>query len=420
MWRAVLVVVAIALCLAIGLYLAASASRREFEARVAALRADGQPVRFEDLAEPPVPDAENAALLLQEAARLFDQRREGAPDWFDDETASPEERERMRAHLASLAPAFALVEQAPSRPGWHVDRRWGEGPGYRSDDIAWLGTAGRHLLWRVQTDVDEEGRTERAARTAILLLDLGESARVPMLIGYLVREAVASTAVEVLRSAARQPGFDAALFRRLVDPPLARACRESGPPREAFAQERVFVIWLMDAIRSGRELPALDSGDLPLEGSPFSQPFLYRGANRYLDVCASAIALSGRPEDAPQAAARLRTAGGEDGVSAAVASLFSRTAAAAFEAHARSAAIRRLARVAMALLEHRQREGAWPESLAPLGGMPDDPYRRAPFAYERTADGARVWSGQDAPSDELEWDNLAWTFEGDHVAARPR
>jgi len=74
------------------------------------------------------------------------------------------------------------------------------------------------------------------------------------------------------------------------------------------------------------------------------------------------------------------------------------------------------ARVAMALLEYRQREGKWPESLAALGDMPLDPYSGNPFVYERTESGARVRAAKEVKGKDPwkvleEEDDLAWTFE---------
>ena len=47
---------------------------RQFQARVAALKAAGQPVSYADLEGPPVPDSENAAPLYEKAFKLMDER----------------------------------------------------------------------------------------------------------------------------------------------------------------------------------------------------------------------------------------------------------------------------------------------------------------------------------------------------------
>jgi hypothetical protein len=82
-----------------------------------------------------------------------------------------------------------------------------------------------------------------------------------------------------------------------------------------------------------------------------------------------------------------------------------------FEIYAKSVAIRRLTRVVMALLEHRQREGAWPESLAALGELPTDPYSVKPFVYERGERGCTVRAAKEGTPEDLEDDNLLWTLE---------
>jgi hypothetical protein len=61
----------------------------------------------------------------------------------------------------------------------------------------------------------------------------------------------------------------------------------------------------------------------------------------------------------------------------------------------------RLARVVMALLEHRQARGAWPESLDALGEMPLDPFSGKPFLYERTERGCTVRAAKEGSPGDL-------------------
>ena len=61
----------------------------DFEQRVEELRAAGEPVDFESLAGPHVPDGENAAPILIRAAKWYedrgrDWREEGSNDWGDE------------------------------------------------------------------------------------------------------------------------------------------------------------------------------------------------------------------------------------------------------------------------------------------------------------------------------------------------
>jgi hypothetical protein len=237
-------------------------ARHMYEARVAALRAAGQPLRYEDLETPAVPGDENAAVALAEASRMLRTFDAKEPPGFYQLQANEKERERMRAYLDSLRPYFDLLAKVPERPRWHVDRAWKEGPDFSVPEMSWLQEAIFRLEWRVKLDADPNGRTRRAARAAVLALDLAERCRSPMMVGHLVRCTVASSPTRILRIASRQPGFDAAEFRRIIDPRLARDL--PGPPREALVQERVFIPWAVDTLRHGRA-SVLDDW-LPMKG----------------------------------------------------------------------------------------------------------------------------------------------------------
>jgi hypothetical protein len=400
--------------------------RHEYEARVAALRAAGQPVRYADLATPRVPDEENAAVPFVEAATILKQReRPQALIYL--EHASPEEREEARAYVDSLEPYFEALAQVPKRARWHVDHAWERGPEASFDEIGWIQDATTHLELRVQLDSDERGRTRRAADAAVLALDLGERCRTPMLLGRLVSETVTAYPARFLKTASKQPGFDAAEFRRIVDPRLARAL-PTGPLAVAIEEERVVVVWVVDEIRSGKR--SLVDDYLPLKGlvhkSPAWRLFLYRDAIRALDLFEEAIALADKPpEEALRAAALLRRKCEASKLLFPVTRMTATFLPRLFDVYAERIARQRLTRVVMALLEHRQREGKWPGSLAPLGDLPCDPYTGKAFLYEGFMEkGVRIraakevhdaWTGKRlADGDEwlrLEEDGLAWTFE---------
>jgi hypothetical protein len=418
MWRiariGLVVAVALAILAGVGWYLYGGPWREQYEARVAALRAEGQPTRFEDLAPPPIPDEENGAKLLEEAHRILEERRR-APGSADDllyKDRSAEEKAALAAYLESLKPYFDLLAQVPQRPGWRPDLDWNAGINNLVDLYAQLSDAHHHVVARAEVDPEETGRTERAAHAAVLMLALGAKCRGPFLIGHLVSESVASDAEEILRAAMRQPRFDAALFRRIVDPPLARSTSERWPLKSVFAQERVFGIAAVEAARAGA--PYLSRGK-ERTVSFLELPALYREATRFLDVIEKAIAHGdATPEGAIIVARDLASEShAHSPILGDVSGIYSRT----FLLFADNIASRRLTRVAMALLEHRQREGAWPESLAELGEMPMDPHGGGPFRYERTEGGCRVRAAKDDAPDDLEEDFLAWTLRDDQIPA---
>jgi hypothetical protein len=416
--RVLLVVTFLAAVAAVGWYAYGGTWKERYEARVAALRAAGQPTRFEDLATPPIPDEENGAKLLEEAHKILEERmlRPGnAEDLLYKEGRSAEETATLATYLDSLKPYFDLLARVPDRPGWRLDLDWTAGIKMRVDLYSQLIRARQHVVARAEIDPEESGRTERAARAAVLMLALGAKCRAPFLLGHLVAESMTSDVEEILRAAIRCPGFDAALFRRIVDPPLAQSIPERGPPRSVFVQERASMIGAVEAIRAGAPLPRLGK-ERTL--SFLRLPDLYREALRNLDATEEAIACCDTtPEEALVAAKELGTVLRADNpIFGDMANTYSRT----FRNYADSVADRRLTRIAMALLEHRQREDKWPESLAALGEMPLDPYSGGPFLYERTEGGCRVHAADDRTPDDLEEDRLGWTLRDDQIPAMAR
>jgi hypothetical protein len=369
--------------------------RYRYETRVAALRAAGQPVALEDLEPPRGADEANAAIVFAEAEAILKQTTNPHP-YLDLEVATPETCDEMRRYLGTLGPYFEKLAQVPIRPSWHVDRDWGKGLDFAIDEFRWLQDASQLLLWRVELDPADKGRAERAAEATVLLIRLGDRCRAPFVMGELLRQLTATDYPALfLRAAMRQPGFDVAAFRRVVEPRLAEAVRPSGPPRATLAQERVFSMRLVDILGSGTKTE-LDR-HLPFKGvlqkSLLWRPFLYRDANRMLDLFEEAIALAdGPPEEASRAARRLEERYGTSDPTCFVTAWTLPALARAFDAHAKGIAVDRLTRVVMALLEHRRRDGAWPESLAALGDLPGDPYSGRPFLYECTDSDARIRS----------------------------
>lgn len=430
-----------ALALVLFFHFWGEAEQHRFDKRVEALRAAGQPVRYEDLETPPVPDAENGAKAFAEAAQMLVQREKTEPFSFLSgyvapsrlETMPAEEREGRRAYLKSLKPYFDLLAEASRRPRWHMDHECKKGS-TGSASFDWLMAASTYLRWEVALDPEDKGRTKCAAEATLLVIDLGERCRVPFAIGDRASRVTSEYPAIFLRTACGWPSilqpphpeFDAATFRRLVDARLAKGTSAKGPSRAAFAHERVWTLWAVETFRAGEKTDI----DLPLKGkllkSRVFRPFLYRDANRALDLFDEAITLAETsPEEALRVAERLKAKYVTKDPTCFLTprALWSLTGT--FEYYAKSVAVQRLTRVVMALLEYRQQKGAWPESLDVLGEMPLDPYSGKPFVYEhRETCDARVRAAKEILDPEtgkrideweewehLESDDLAWIFK---------
>jgi len=402
--------------------------KRKFERRINDLRVAKQPLYTTDLATIPVPDEKNAAALLEEAAAWLEEHRDDGTE--GDLRSSLEhglvehweeyEWEEATAYLEKLAPYYAMLEEIPKRPRWWLDLRWEDGPATHVRAVGWTQEAFQYTRYRVACDPVEAGRTKRAARAAVFLLDFADRCELPFSIGHLVVEAVRDSD-EILRLAEKQAGFDAHVFRKTVDPRLARALRQRGPPAAPFRQDRTGALWVLRAWLAGDavEVPHLPEWDDRIERSILWRPILYRDARRTLDWFERLIACSGaRPEDAYALGLQLWKEREETSFVWSLMRRISLVHNKLFLDYAASTARHRLTRVAMALLEYRQTHGEWPQDLAQLGKMPLDPYTEAPFLYERRGRGARIRPvrADDGGPDETLWqlllmDHLAWSWE---------
>ncbi|MHC4819296.1 MAG: hypothetical protein ACYTF8_14725 [Planctomycetota bacterium] len=387
---------------------------REFEARLDAIRQAGEPLEFADLAYPPIPDEQNAAILFAEAAAWLDGQDDWCPCNLDSEDSLPrteEERLRCHAYLETLEPYYELLKRVPTRPGWSVPHREGD-EASNQPQASWMFSAAEYLRHRVELDPRDEGRTKRASEAALLLLDLGDRWQIPMGIGYLMDLTTKSSAGWILLAVQAKPGFDARLFRRLMDARLAAAEPKAGPPARILREERLFGLSAVRRWLAGERIEFLSKGRRPLlRHTWIGRPFVYRDAVRYLDVIDAAIPLCDKtPEEAVDVAAEL--AGRNDGVDVLTARMQEHLPR-LFSWHTRTAASIRLTRVVMALLEYRQRHQAWPETLQALGPLPLDPFTGRPFVYERRAAGVRIHAAPGATQDwgDLECRGLAWSWE---------
>lgn len=414
---AFLVLLGFALALVAAFLIWTAAERAAFQERVERIRRAGEPVYPTDLARPPVPDEQNAAKLLEEAAAWL-KRRQEQEDGDDSMLWASEARRtewtrgdwnRVHAYLRSVAPYFELIEQIPSRPRWHVDLQR-RGVEMVDPSFPWTMDAVDYIHARVRLDRGQWQRTERAAQAVILLLDIADRHRMPFVLGHLVNTTIRDRAVQLVRLASARPDFDAALFRRLVDARLAKTIPAAGPPADVFREERALSLWYVRAWLAGDSVTLKDR----MQRFPLCRPLLYRDATRMLDFYDRVLAACPTaPERAREVAERLRLPTRGVGLLNLAEPLYV-VHYKLFEQYTRDTAIRRLARVVMALLEYRQVQGEWPRDLAVLGKMPTDPYSGAPFVYTRTEKGARIRAA--CPDEQgvgltLERWNLAWSFE---------
>lgn len=377
-----------------------------FEGVVADLRAHGEPTTLAEMAPPPVPDEENAAVAFAEANAWLEDKdfplldawlREPA-DWTE------EEYEQVRARVEELASYYRKLEEAAARPKWRPAIDWSGNP--LDMELAFLhGYSAAHepLGYRVYAAPDSE-LAEALARGAGLVerLDRGP----PFLIGYLVATVWRELPASWLRAVKHRRGLDAVRLRPLLDPILARMTPKRGPPTSAFVGERPFFIEVWRDWAAGESVPPIEDATL------FNRAEGYRQGIATVRAVGAAVARSEvSAEEALAVAAEFSEQDpGWDG--------FGNIVVRVFRQHAKHVAVMRLARVALAVMAHEQEHGAWPESLAALApmfpeGVPADPYTGGSFVYRSEGDG--VWLAAAPPDEddreELIFDQLAWRLE---------
>jgi len=419
--RVALVLLGLVLVLATAHIVWTYVEKGAFQARVERIRQAGDPIYLTDLAMRPVPDDRNGVKLLEEAAAWLEARRD-RDDGFDDallfsydfarEDWTEDEWNRLYKYLDSLKPYFAMIEKVLQRPEWSIDIASDRPLSTAFRPIPWTQEVTEYTVYRVRFDRLEKGRTERAARAAVFLLDFAERCRLPMLVGYLVNEGHARQTGVILRIASERPGFDARLFRQLVEPRLAAAIAPTGPPVEVLRALRAEALWMMRTWLAG-ETATVSPNDRVWRCVVW-RPLLYRDGSRMLDLFARVIPSCGvSPEEAWRIGeGLLNEYGGRVKQYPVLTRSHAWLSGKTFRTYTISTANQRLTCVVMALLEYKQTTGVWPESLDVLEDLPLDPFTGKPFVYERRADGARIHAarpGQDWET--LEDDGLTWSWE---------
>lgn len=363
-----------------------------FDRAVAKLRERGEPTTLADLAPPPIPDEKNAAVALHEAT----QWRWDTGVRFGTYLATPgkwteEDRSMVREQVRSLAPFYRGLEEVAARPQWRELWDWTENPFRQRALLLGLHDSLNPLRARVYSAREDE-LTDIFVSTAGLVDRIEPN--LPFTWGYYVSLGWKSEPARWLHAVANRPGLDAARLRPVLEPMLARASADRGPPATLFRQERVWIIAMWrDWIDSpqGRE-------------ERYAQIGKWLSALRSIEE----VLKSGEVDPA-RAVARSRelesSASTWDG------------AFAPFRAYAEQAARVRLARVALALLAYEQTRGAWPESLSALApmfpdGVPTDPYTDSPFVYRRESDGVLLAAAQpeEEASERIEH-RLVWHLD---------
>jgi hypothetical protein len=389
-------------------------SEEPFFVYVASLRAAGEAVTVDDLVGKPVPAEENGADELR-AGRDWMEATFGRPaDWpavmpwlldaEDWDRIQPETMQALAEFVPKWEPYLAHVAAARAKPAIQVPLRvdrnapggsWGGGSDLIEGAACRLGAAAR-------ASPDASRRIDAIAAGLVL----AHRFRAASPGEHFTTLDVCAFAAANIRHGLEQARLDSSSARARLDPLLRRRWRESLPAvyrgvRVAYVDLHETLIgdeppaWTAPAPWWQRAAHALHNSDGMITMDEQLHWFRRGQARVVVEACTILDrAAAAPPASLVAACAALRAeqqAGADDptGVRKGMTKLMARVA--------RTEAAQALARIALALAEHRATTGAFPSSLDELkpmfpDGVPLDPFTDAPFVYDNTATGVRLAS----------------------------
>jgi len=390
---------------------------RDIEHRFAALRAAGLPASGQELNtwRPPVPDAENGALILPQAfalARTFPDRRSNtivALKLLERTNQWPTEIHEMVAeYVLTNALAIAKAREAENLPHFRFAADFAYGPETELPQLGCLKNLARIVALKAALAA-EEGRADEWADQTVLLLHLASTIEEePTVISHLVRNAMVRMAVTTTERGLNHVGPGEAAAEEL-QANFARIGETNLLPR-ALMGERAMMIPMF-------RLSWSEIQNLNQHGEGQSQPrkpqrysgnpmiffwltgFFERDLNFYLQTMDKGISLAQLPPPANlMLTNELDTA---SQVAHQRGYLYSAMILPAFSNVARREASTQaqleLAQVAMAVERFHNIHGTWPENLMALRPhflniVPSDPFDGQPLRYHRLEKGFVVYS----------------------------
>ena len=399
----------------------------EFEARLDAIRAAGEPIDPSELNHDPVPPSLDAAPLLRRvAARLEGDPNPAESSWFeliDGEPVEESELAACREWLARTEPLFAWIEEAAAKPAWDPGVDWRDGVNASIDWIPSIQAAMNYLRWRAYFAESPEQATE----CATVLFDLARKTNRASGISCLVRWVGEGLACEILERCARKFGTVAPLGDRLA------VAEDPDAVRDALLGERAVCVTLILEWARGETNPILVlqgvSGGFDEQGSavldflatsPFCRPLAYGDGVRALAMFDDALQLH---ELSPWEA--LEQAEGLDerhnhGIPWIFSTLWRVLPARLAAERCRHLATLRVTDAGLAVLAWRNERGDWPATLADVGEW-IDPFTGDPLQYTIEEDGsvrieAQWWLPFADDEEKIEFDrsigqDIAWILE---------
>ncbi len=175
-----------------GLYLWTLSAEQACERGLDRLRAAGDPVEWLDLAPPPVPDDENAAPLLEQAHRLYQDRRLYRLALFPDNPVhewSEEDWTGVRNYVRACGEYIELLERAAELPHCRFESDWEPGTNRFMRNV-WTNFDGQQVLRLRALLQGRDSDPVAAARSLRLALELADKMGRNTVIEYVMRCAI--------------------------------------------------------------------------------------------------------------------------------------------------------------------------------------------------------------------------------------
>ena len=370
------------------------------QSRLQAIRAAGDPATIAELAPPTIPDAENAAVILERIQpRLSEFSHEYAQFYesplgknYDElqDRAEPGTAEQMAA-IRAILNKYQDVEQALAaaakceKYGSRLDFSLGCNDFIKQmvESQGYVRTAARFLEWQMEV-LTAEHQNDKAIEQGIITFRLArlyesEPTIVPTLVAIAVRGLVAGHIYDAFASGPVSPDAAARLNSELA---------------KVGDSQR-----LVHALKTDRALTSTWSG--PMFDEPF--PLLPRVSSALMKSCQVGVLdlsdeylqLAGRPWHEVRGQFGEADSPAPTSGHGAMADMLCPGLRAVFQANARSIAVSRALRVYIALREFKEKNGREATDLAELG-LPQeatiDPFSGQPLKLKWTDDGWIVYS----------------------------
>ena len=392
------------------------------EARIQAIRDAGHPATLDELADwaPPIPAAENAALVYTRAFAALPARGDSAFTELEEKVPVvsqltlppvgepwPDNMQRnTAAYLKACDQTLQLLHQAGAIKRSRYNLNYSAGFGMLLPHLARCRHAAR-LLKLQATLAAEQGDTARSTQALTSLLGIARSLRTePLLISQLVRMAVRSITTDTLARALSRTQFSNAQLSQLqqaFDHEL-----DNQMMVRAFVGERCSGIAIFHDLRTGKVNPAQAFGSqLPAAANLLVMTgLLDRDMRAYMDlmamhVRASAQPLQQRADTAAEVETQIRQLDKRCFFTRMLVPALSRAGSEGAKSDARI----HMARAALAVERYRLKHRQLPANLDQLvpqfiPAVPPDPFDGKPLRYKPADKGYLLYSVGDNLTDD--------------------